>query len=768
MTVHPRAPQTRGASSAGSLAPAGTQRPTLHGIAWRRARPWLLALCGLAALSACGGGSSGGSSSAAACLSSAALTGTTVQLAMSLSSASLLSIVPAVTTASAPSNGIYTPLEIRQAYQASSLPTLWTGLDPAQAAAFGAGQTIYVLDLYHVPAAAQELNYFSQTFALPPCTATSIPATVSLPLAAASASQGCTFSQVYASSSGSLTTTPPAFNALWWVETTLDIEWAHVIAPLARIILVEVPANGSAPALNLIDTMGPGIVSMSWGTTEDSVGMPIDMFEDAQMSFLAGSGDHGPAIMWPAVMPQVLAVGGTTMASYTASSRDEAAWSTTGGGISQSVTAPPYQLRLGLGMRSEPDVAMMAGTAQYEALIPPAASSPTGGDTCPAAPSNAVSAPATAPSAPAGLCPPVWQPIDGTSIATPEWAGILAVADAQRALLGLGVLGQAQPYLYALLDRPSLYAQVFQDITTGSNGSCSVCSAGVGYDVLTGLGTPNITPLLAYLDTSPVQVAPIVSSLSVSGSASQALSVGVPFTAVQPVRWSLAGAPSGMSIDSSTGVLSWPQPTPGNYSVTATATDPLTLLSGSATLSVRISGSGPPTISTATLSGTPGQPFSYALQLSNPQLDPLAFSLASAPSGMSVDAAGVLSWASPAAGSYSPTVTVTDTSTSQSASAILHLSFSATATGPLWSANTPSATAGTALSAVLATLADSSATSAQIAITGAATGMSFRVSGQSVLMSWPSPQCGSYTLTLTATDSAGLSSQTSVVVSVAA
>ena len=724
------------------------------------------ALCGLVLLASCGGGSSG-SSTGTTCQSGAALTGSTIELSMPLGSSSLSSIVPAATAASAPPNGVYTPLEVRQAYQELPLASSWSGLSAAQAAGFGAGQTIYILIQYDVPAAFEELNYFSQTFGLPTCTAASIPVTASFPLAAASASAGCTFTQVYSSSSGSLTSTAPSYNSSWSLETAIDIEWSHVIAPLARIILVEMPGNGSNATLSLVDTMGPGIVSMSWAMKEYS-SMPDSMFEDAQMSYVSGSGDWGTEVMWPAVMPQILSVGGTVMSSYTATSRNESAWSNTGGGTSSYVTAPMYQLGLGLAMRTVPDVSMMGGTGQYVVTIAPAASASVGLGTCPAAPGNAMSVPATAPSAPAGLCTPVWEAADGTSIATPEWAGILAQADAERALLGLGVLGEVQPYLYSLLDRPTTYAQLLQDITTGSDGSCSSCSATVGYDALTGLGTPNVTPLLGYLSTSPAQVAPLVSPLSVSGSSTQALHVGMPFTSVEPVSWSLGNAPSGMSIDTSTGTVSWPQPTPGNYSVTVTATDPLTLLSGSATLSVRILGSGAPTVSSASLSGTPGLPFSYALQLSNPQLDPLSLSLAQAPAGMSVDSAGVLSWASPVAGSYSPTVTVTDTTTGQSSSATLQLRFASTTTGPLFTGNAPAGTAGTPLSALLATLSDGSATSAQIAITGAVTGMSFRVSGQSVLMSWPSPQCGSYVLTLTATDSSGLSSQTRVVVSVAA
>lgn len=731
-------------------------------------------MLGCAVLSACGGGGSSGS--AGLCQSNAASTGVSVQLNMPLATTSLLrarpaglrpGARPATTSTLYPYYPYYTPEDIRLAYQEPAAPSQWSNLSATQAASFGAGQTIYVFDIYSAPDLAEELNYFSQTWGLPTCPVVSIPVTQPMPLPAASAGAGCTFSLIHVSASGTMTPTPPASSAEWAGETAVDVEWAHASAPLARLIEVNSNPPDGAAALALIDTMGPGILSMSMDVSE-SAGMVDDVFDDADMSYVSAAGDWGPNVYWPGVMPQVLTVGGTTLDSYTSTSRQETVWSTTGGGISQFVTAPSYQLGLGLGMRSVPDVSLNAGSGQIMVLLSPGASAPGGGDVCAPPPSSAVPTPLTAPSAPAGPCPPSWRAVAGTSISTPEWAGMLAVADARRALSGLAPLGLVQPRLYALLQQPSLYARVFQDITAGSNGTCSTCSAGIGFDVPTGLGTPNVDALLNYLVASPVRVAPIVTSLSVSGQVGQALSFGVPYSAVQPVTWALSAAPAGMVIGTATGVVSWPHPVAGSYQVTVTATDPQTLLSGSATLSVSVPANGAPSIASASVSGLPGQPFSYALQVGDPQLDPLSFSISGAPFGMTVDARGVLTWASPLPGSYSPTVTVRDTTSGQSASATIQARFANVTTGPLLTGNAPRAIAGQALSTVLATLADPAATQARITITGAVSGMNFRVDGQSVLLSWPDPQCGSYTLTLTATDSLGLSSQARVLLHVAA
>lgn len=487
-------------------------------------------------------------------------------------------------------DGAYTPLQLRQAYREPPLPAHWNRLDAARAASFGAGQTVYVLALYGTPGLAEDVNEFSRSFGLPTCSVLRIPTDAIVPLAAAPAGSGCTLSVLHATASGTLSSRAPAYDPNWAREAAADLEWAHASAPLARLIEVDSAPADWAAALGLINTLGPGVVSMSMIAPE-GVAMHARLFDNADMSYLAGTGDAGRQVNWPSVLPRVLAVGGSVLRSYTADSREETVWASAGGGISRYVAAPTYQSGVGRGMRSVPDVVMNAGAAQVLVRIPRAASSPSGRDLCPAAPRAAISAPATAAPAPAGPCPPAWSAVVGTSVATPEWAGILAVANAERALSGHAALGEVQPLLYALLSRPGLYARVFQDIRSGSNGGCPSCGAGAGFDTPSGLGSPNVGALLAYLRSCPAPVAPIVGSLRVRGRASRRLDFDVPLSAVEPVRWSLTGAPRGMRIGAATGVVRWPWPTQGSYLVTATATDPRTRLSASAMLRVRIASS---------------------------------------------------------------------------------------------------------------------------------------------------------------------------------
>ena len=90
----------------------------------------------------------------------------------------------------------------------------------------------------------------------------------------------------------------------------------------------------------------------------------------------------------------------------------------------------------------------------------------------------------------------------GTSIAAPEWAALLAIASAQRALVNLPVLTSVQNALYLnVLPNAGSYAQAFLDVTVGANGSCATCIATTGYDASTGLGTPNGGSLLALLSS---------------------------------------------------------------------------------------------------------------------------------------------------------------------------------------------------------------------------------------------------------------------------
>ncbi|NYS36052.1 putative Ig domain-containing protein, partial [Streptococcus danieliae] len=137
-------------------------------------------------------------------------------------------------------------------------------------------------------------------------------------------------------------------------------------------------------------------------------------------------------------------------------------------------------------------------------------------------------------------------------------------------------------------------------------------------------------------------------------------------TAPNPVSYTLAGAPAGMSI-SSTGLVSWAAPLAGTYAVTVTAKDSKTGLSGKGIYTVAIAAPLPPVVTAASVTGKPGVALSFTVTTVAP--NPVTYSLSGAPSGMSINAAGVVSWASPVLGSYNVTVIAKDSKTGLSGQA---------------------------------------------------------------------------------------------------
>ncbi|WP_197339632.1 putative Ig domain-containing protein [Ralstonia solanacearum] len=639
----------------------------------------------------------------------------------------------------------YTPAQIRAAYGLPALPTSWTGLSAAQAAQMGAGQTIYIVDAMSDPNAAAELAAFNQTFGLPACTTTTISPSTSLPLPAAGTT-GCQFSVVYSTSAGGRTSTPPAYDSGWATEIALDVQWAHATAPLARIVLIESPdasISSLLGAVNLANAMGPGIVSMSFGAAEGSWTASVDSaFASANMSYVAATGDSGSGVQWPSVSKSVLGVGGTHL-TYSGTTRSETVWSGTGGGISQYTSVPAYQTSAvpGIGTLSKRSVADVAFNAdpysgQYLAVITPGSASVS------------------------------WHSVGGTSLATPQWAGLLAVANAVRAQSSQGVLGLAQTFLYGgVASHPTLYASAFSDITLGSDGTCSTCSAHAGYDQPSGLGTPNVASLLSAATTSSPVQAPVVTPITVNGQAGNPLSFSVAVTAPHAVTWSLANAPQGMAV-SAAGVVSWPKPVAGTYTVTVTATDATTKLSGSAAVTVVVTAPSAPSVDAASVAGLAGRALQY--QVSVHAANPVTFTMSGAPSGLSISASsGLIAWSAPVVGTYRVTVTATDTKTGLSGSGVLTVQIAAAAKGPVISVTPINGVAGKAVSGVVG-ISDPSASYLTVNIRGVPMGMTLQPSGQGILLNWANPIAGTYTLLFTATDSANLSAQASLVVTISA
>jgi subtilase family serine protease len=368
---------------------------------------------------------------------------------------------------STPAGVVYSPQQIRHAYGFDQIQL------PGGVAAAGSGQTIAIVAAYDDPTIAGDLRHFDQTFGLP-----DPPSLVKLTPQSGAAH-------------------PIQENDTWAGEIALDVEWAHAIAPKANILLVEANSNSYDDLMVAVVTAirQPGVVavSMSWGGPEFAQEIAYDgnfytpwnhtggSGLKGGITFVAAAGDNGAGTEWPAVSPDVLAVGGTHLVlSATNTYLSESAWSSGGGGASTYEAEPGFQRGLqSSGTRSTPDVAYDAdintGFYVYNTAGLPK------GDTG-------------------------WWAVGGTSAGVPQWAALVALADQGRALEGLGSLGNAQ----ALID--SLPASAFHDVTTGSNGF----AAGVGYDLATGRGSPYADRVVAGLVNPASAAAPSKSGTSVT------------------------------------------------------------------------------------------------------------------------------------------------------------------------------------------------------------------------------------------------------------
>ncbi len=345
----------------------------------------------------------------------------------------------------------------------------------------GQGQTIAIVDAYNDPDITADLAKFDSQFGL------------SAPPSFTVDSLG-----------------RKATNAGWALEESLDVEWAHAIAPAANIVLVEASSSGLNNMFSAVTyatkLSGVSVVSMSWGATEFSGETSDDsVFTAPGITFVASSGDSGSrgAPIYPSVSPNVLAVGGTSLTlNSNGSYNSESGWSDSGGGYSKYEPEPSYQTNalsasgLNSGHRTTPDVSWDAnpssGVSVYDSVRYDGQSG--------------------------------WFTVGGTSVGAPSWSGLIAITDQGLALNGVGSLANAQSSLY------QLSSSNFHDITTGSNGEYK---AGPGYDLVTGIGTPianQLVPALVALDTpdtrlpgspglgTPTGSAPVFSHLSVNPS----------------------------------------------------------------------------------------------------------------------------------------------------------------------------------------------------------------------------------------------------------
>ena len=333
-------------------------------------------------------------------------------------------ILPFVTTS--PSG--YSPAKMRHAY----------GFD--QIIGNGAGQTIGIVDAYGSSSIQNDLNHFCATYGLATTTVN-----VYYP-------QGV-----------------PGHHNGWALETSLDVEWAHAIAPGARIVLVVAKSAFLSDLLNAVDyavAVGAKQVSMSWGGNEFSSEAYYDYhFNKPGVTFLASSGDSGAGVLWPASSPYVVGVGGTSLSldAY-GNVISETAWSGSGGGISYYELRPAYQNTWqGSSKRGTPD-------ASYDA-------DPRTG--VPVYMSNYYGSTG-------------WFTVGGTSVGAPQWASLFALVNSARATS----LSSSDTALYSV--GKTNYSGNYRDITYGNNGSYV---AGPYYDFVTGLGSPRANHLIPALRT---------------------------------------------------------------------------------------------------------------------------------------------------------------------------------------------------------------------------------------------------------------------------
>jgi len=392
---------------------------------------------------------------------------------------------------SAPSG--YSPAEVRAAYEIGNIPFPTIVGD-------GTGQTIAIVDAYDDPSfvdssalgfSTSDLARFDQAFGLP-----NPPSFVKL--------------NEYGSL-GNLPVTDPAgagnSRGNWEVEEALDVEWAHAIAPGANIILIECNSDFSTDMYQGVITAarlpGVSVVSMSWGAGEFSG----EQFFDSDfttpnghqgVTFVASTGDDGSPGDYPAYSPNVVAAGGTSLFLKTNGSyKSETGWPGSGGGTSTFETEPVYQVGVqNTGRRTIPDVSFDAnpntGVDVYDSY-------------------NGTSA-----------LP--WEQVGGTSLAAPSWAGLIAIANQGRVAAGEATLNGASQTLPAIYSLP--YGD-FNDVISGSNGTFT---AGVGYDEVTGLGSPKAQLLVPGLASSGLAVKLVVTAQppgNVTAGSSFGLSVSV-------------------------------------------------------------------------------------------------------------------------------------------------------------------------------------------------------------------------------------------------
>jgi subtilase family serine protease len=383
--------------------------------------------------------------------------------------------------------------QIQQAYDMK--PLYRAGLN-------GAGRTIVIVDAFGSPTIQSDLQTFDQSFG--------VPAPPSLNII---------------TPDGPVNHNDPAAPG-WATETSLDVEWAHAMAPGAGILLVETPVAETegitgfpqiVQAENyVIDHHLGDVISQSFGATEQTFSSPQQLYGQRSayvnalahgVTVLASSGDTGaanfeldgtdlypfPTVGWPGSDPLVTGVGGLQLHlnQNGLRTRPDNVWNDPtppcgsqpcagAGGLSSVFARPFYQAGVSNvvgGQRGVPDVSLSAAVSGSVDVYMSFAGLQNG---------------------------PGWYPVAGTSEASPLFSGIVAIAD-QAAHHDLGLLN---PQLYALGDQPGsgivditrgTNTVTFTEPSTGKTVTVKGYRATPGYDLASGLGTPDGARLVTRL-----------------------------------------------------------------------------------------------------------------------------------------------------------------------------------------------------------------------------------------------------------------------------
>ena len=292
---------------------------------------------------------------------------------------------------------------------------------------------IAIVDAYGYNNAEVDLAVYRSQYGLPPCTT----------------ANGCFGKYNQTGTKNKY----PRQDTGWAQETALDLDMASAMCPGCKIILVQANTPSYVnlgAAVNTAAKLGAHVISNSYGGAESGTASYEAAYNHPGVAITVSSGDSGYGVSFPASSPHVTATGGTALVrSSTTRGWTESAWTGAGSGCSAVYAKPTWQTDAGCANRTVADVSAVADPATGVAVYGPVTASSSG-----------------------------WQVYGGTSVAAPLIGGVYGAN-------GGGTTYGSDPYN----NRSFL-----NDVTSGSNGSCGgsyLCTAIVGFDGPTGLGTPN-------------------------------------------------------------------------------------------------------------------------------------------------------------------------------------------------------------------------------------------------------------------------------------